>query len=57
VNIWRGKRVEVLYAPAECARIADRFWSIEDVIVKIEERAPVPKSRGLYMKRGNENPN
>jgi hypothetical protein len=57
VNIWRGKRVEVLYAPAECARIADRFWSIEDVIVKIEERAPVPKSRGLYKKRGNENPN
>ncbi len=38
-------------SPAMAAGIADRLWSLEDVIAKIDELAPEPKPRGPYRKR------
>jgi len=34
------------------AGVNDRLWSLEDVIIKIDEIAPAPKVRGPYKKRG-----
>jgi hypothetical protein len=37
--------------PAMEAGIADRVWTFDDVIAKIDEMAPVPGPRGPYKKR------
>lgn len=37
--------------PAMEAGVADRVWSFEDIIAKIEAMAPAPKPRGPYKKR------
>jgi len=37
--------------PAMAAGITDRLWSLEDVVTKIDEMAPVPGPRGPYKKR------
>jgi len=39
-------------SPAMAAGITDRLWSLEDVIARIDEDAPVPAKRGPYKKRG-----
>jgi IS1 family transposase len=44
-------------SPAMAAGIADRLWSIEDIIARIDADAPAPKARGTYRKRGEENSN
>jgi IS1 family transposase len=41
-------------SPAMAAGVTDRLWSLDDVIVKIDELAPAPKVRGPYKKRGDE---
>jgi hypothetical protein len=33
------------------ADVADRLWSFEDVVAKIDEMAPAPKPRRPYRKR------
>ena len=38
-------------SPAMAAGITDRLWSLDDVIAKVDELAPVPKQRGPYKKR------
>lgn len=38
-------------SPAMAAGITDRLWSLEDIVSKIDEMAPTPKSRGPYKKR------
>jgi IS1 family transposase len=38
-------------SPAMAAGIADRLWSMEDIIAKIDEIAPQPAKRGPYKKR------
>jgi len=40
-------------SPAMAAGIADRLWSLDDVIAKIDELAPAPKKRGPYKKRAS----
>lgn len=39
-------------SPAMAASVTDRPWSLDDVIAKIDELAPVPKPRGPYKKSG-----
>ena len=38
-------------SPAMAAGVSDRLWSLEDVVTKIDEMAPVPGPRGPYKKR------
>jgi IS1 family transposase len=38
--------------PAMAAGITDRLWTLDDIVAKIDEMAPVPKPRGPYRKRG-----
>ena len=38
-------------SPAMAAGIADRLWSLEDIVTKIDEMAPAPAKRGPYKKR------
>ncbi|MGI8943514.1 MAG: deoxyribodipyrimidine photo-lyase [Qipengyuania sp.] len=38
-------------SPAMAAGIADTLWSLDDVIVKIDELAPPPAKRVPYKKR------
>jgi IS1 family transposase len=38
-------------SPAMAAGVADRLWSFEDVVAKIDEMAPPAKPRGPYKKR------
>ncbi len=38
-------------SPAMAAGVADRLWSLEDVIARIDADAPAPKLRGPYKKR------
>jgi IS1 family transposase len=40
-------------SPAMAAGIVDRLWSMEDVVMLIDARAPEPKKRGPYKKRTN----
>jgi IS1 family transposase len=37
--------------PAMAANLTDRLWSMDDIIAKIDEMAPVPAKRGPYKKR------
>lgn len=37
--------------PAMAAGLTDRLWSLEDIVAKIDELAPVPAKRGPYKKR------
>ena len=41
-------------SPAMAAGVTDRLWSLDDVIAKIDELAPVAAKRGPYKKRGDE---
>jgi len=36
--------------PAMAAGVTDRLWTLEDIIVKIDEMAPAPAKRGPYRK-------
>jgi IS1 family transposase len=42
-------------SPAMAAGITDRLWSLDDIVAKIDEMAPAPKSRGPYRKRSDSN--
>lgn len=44
-------------SPAMAAGVADRLWSMEDLVERIDAMAPAPKPRGPYKKRGAENSN
>lgn len=37
--------------PAMAAGITDRLWSLEDIVAKMDEMAPVPAKRGPYKKK------
>jgi len=38
-------------SPAMAAGVSDTLWSLEDVVAKVDEMAPPPKSRGPCRKR------
>jgi hypothetical protein len=38
-------------SPAMAAGISDHLWSLEDVVAKMDERAPAPRRRGPYRKQ------
>jgi hypothetical protein len=40
--------------PALAAGVADRLWSVEDIVALIEAREPPSKKRGLYKKQGGQ---
>jgi hypothetical protein len=42
-------------SPAMAAGVADRLWSMEDVVAMIDTRAPKPGPRGPYKKQANNN--
>lgn len=44
-------------SPAMAAGIADRLWSIEDIVARMDAVAPKPGKRGPYKKRGADNSN
>lgn len=38
-------------SPTMAAGIADRLWTLDDIVAKIDEMVPAPKKRGPYGKR------
>jgi len=40
-------------SPAMAAGIADRLWSLEDIVAKIDDMSPPPAKRGPYKKRNS----
>lgn len=49
VEIHKTLRV----TPAMQAGLADKVWTFEDIVAKIDYYAPPPKPRGPYKKRSN----
>jgi hypothetical protein len=43
--------LKAVETPAMAARIADRLWSVEDVVALIDAREAPPAKRGTYKPR------